>query len=325
MTKMKVILAIALVALTGLSPAARAETKYPTGPITWIVPFPAGNVTDSFARVVAKGLTTRLGQAVIVDNRPGAAGIIGTQTVAQARPDGYTMLYASSGPMATFVSLYKHLSYDPLKSFALVNGMASNPLILVVNASKPYKTLDEFIAYLKAHPGEVNFGSPGIGTGSHLTGELFQAATGTKMRHIPYKDAASLYSDLLSGTIDAVFDYIPVMRPQIQAGTVIPLGVTREERVKSFPSIPTFKERGYDIVLATWSSVAMPSGTPQEIVDKMSAAIQDVMKSPEIDQFQTDNDQGSLADLGAVKMRDYLTSEISRYKVLIGESGIHVN
>ena len=156
------------------------------------MPFPAGNVTDNFARVVAKGLSAKLGQPVIVDNRPGAAGIIGTQTVAQAKPDGYTMLYASSGPMATFVSLYKHLSYDPLKSFALVNGMATNPLILVVNPSKPYKTLEEFVAYLKVHPGEVNFGSPGIGTGSHLTGELFQAATGTKMRHIPYKDAASL-------------------------------------------------------------------------------------------------------------------------------------
>ena len=323
--KLKTIAAALLAVLIGLPSASMAETNYPTSAITWIVPFPAGNVTDNFARVVANGLSAKLGQPVIVDNRPGAAGIIGTQTVAQAKPDGYTMLYASSGPMATFVSLYKHLSYDPLKSFALVNGMATNPLVLVVNPSKPYKTLEEFVAYLKVHPGEVNFGSPGIGTGSHLTGELFQAATGTKMRHIPYKDAASLYSDLLSGTIDAVFDYIPVMRPQIEAGKVIPLGVSVPERVKSFPSIPTFKEKGYDVVLATWSSVAMPSGTPEDIVSKMSSAIQDVMKSPEVEKFQAENDQVSLADLGPAKMREYLISEIQRYKVLIEKSGAHVN
>ena len=203
--------------------------------------------------------------------------------------------------------------------------MATNPLVLVVNPSKPYKTLDEFVAYLKAHPGEVNFGSPGIGTGSHLAGELFQAATGTKMRHIPYKDAASLYSDLLSGTIDAVFDYIPVMRPQIEAGKVTPLGVSLPERVTSFPSIPTFKERGFDVVLATWSSVAMPSGTPDNIVSRMSSAIQEVMKSPEVEKFETENDQASLADLGPVKMREYLISEIQKYNVLIGKSGVRIN
>ncbi|MES2535660.1 MAG: tripartite tricarboxylate transporter substrate binding protein [Pseudomonadota bacterium] len=323
---LKSILAASVCVLAALPFASSAQSiPYPDRPITWVVPFPAGNVTDAFSRLVAQALTKKLGQSIVVENRTGAGGIIGTQAVANAKPDGYTMLYGSSGPIATYVSLYKKLPYVPLQSFVPVNGLAANPLILVVNASKPYKTVEEFVAYLKKNPGTVNFGSPGVGTGSHLTGELFQMATGTTMTHVPYKESGGLYSDLRAGRIDAIFDFIPVMRPHLNAGTVLALGVSRETRVKSFPNIPTFKEKGYDLVLASWSSILMPAGTPVDIVQKMSAAIQEVMKLPEIVKFQEENDQMPLSTLGPNQLREFIVKETEVYRILVKKSGASVD
>lgn len=312
-----------LAALCGvvLASGASAQAPYPNRPITWVVPFGAGGVTDNSARFVAKVLSEKIGQPVLVDNKPGAAGIVGAEIVAQSKPDGYTMLYGSSGPMATFPSLYKKLSYAPLKSFIPVNGMGDSALMLVANASKPYKTMEEFIDYLKKNPGKVNFGSAGTGTAPHLVGELFQIATGTTMIHVPYKVSANLYADLLAGTIDAIFDYTVVMRPHVEAGKIVPLGMSSAQRLKSFPNVPTFKERGYDVELTAWSSIVMPAGTPPDVVKKMSDAFAETSRDPAVVKYNEDNDFGNLGHLGPDKLREFFISEAAKFKMLVEKSG----
>jgi len=303
--------------------AAMAQpSDYPNRPISWVVPFPAGNVTDAFARIVAQAMSTRLGQPVVVENRAGAAGIIGAQYVAGAKPDGYTMLYGSSSIMASHISLYKNLPFDPLQSFTPVNALAANPLILVVNPNKGYKTLEEFIAYLKKNPGTVSMGSPGVGTGAHLVGELFQIATGTKMVHVPYKEGSAMFADLRAGRIDAIFDFIPTMREHLKAGTLLALGITRDERVKSLPDLPTFKEKGFDVTLSSWSSIVVPAGTPPEITAKLSTAVQEAMKSPEVVRFQESNDQVPLSALGPDKLKDFVLKEQETYRTVVKRAGV---
>jgi tripartite-type tricarboxylate transporter receptor subunit TctC len=314
---------LALAFTTGAQ--AQQQASYPNRPITWVVPFGAGGVTDNTARFVAKVLSEKIGQSVIVENRPGAGGIVGTEYVAQAKPDGYTMLYASSGPMATFVSLHKKLSFTPLKSFIPVNGMADTSMLLVANASKPYKTVEEFIDYLKKNPGKVNYGSAGAGTAPHLAGEMFQMATGTTMLHVPYKASANLYADLLGGTIDVIFDYTVVMRPHIEAGKVIPLGISREDRLKSFPNVPTFKERGLDVVLTSWASIAMPAGTPPEIVNRMSDAFAETLREPAVIKYYEDNDFGNLGRLDPEKLKEFFVNETEKFKKLVETAGVSLD
>lgn len=320
-------LGAALLAMAFFTAGAQAQQQapYPNRPITWVVPFGAGGVTDNSARFVAKVLSEKLGQAVIVENKPGAGGIVGAEYVAQSKPDGYTMLYGSSGPMATFVSLYKKLSFTPLKSFVPVNGMGDSSLLLVANASKPYKTVEEFVDYLKKNPGKVNYGSAGAGTAPHLIGEMFQMATGTTMLHVPYKVSANLYADLLAGTIDVIFDYTVVMRPHIEGGKVLPLGISRDDRLKSFPNVPTFKERGIDVVLTAWSSIAMPTGTPPEVVNKMSAAFQETSRDPVVVKYYEDNDFGNLGHLGPEKLKEFYSSETEKFRKLVEKAGVSLD
>ena len=294
----------------GIATAQAQQPPYPNKPIIWVLGSGAGNVVDNSARFVARVLSEKIGQQVVVDNKPGASGIIGAETVAKAKPDGYTMLYATQGQMATFPFLYRKLSYSPLKSFVPVNGFGESSLLMVVNAAAPYKTLEEFIDYAKKNPGKVNFGSSGAGTGNHLLGEMLQMATGISMLHVPYKQATNLYSDLMTGTIDVIFDFTVVMRPHIAAGKLRALAISRADRLKSFPDVPTFKERGLDIELTAWASVAMPAGAPPEIVNKMSAAMAETMRDPTVIKYFEENDFGNLGHLGPEKLKEFYISEL---------------
>jgi tripartite-type tricarboxylate transporter receptor subunit TctC len=302
--------------------AATEADAWPTRPISFVVPFPAGNVTDVLARLIAQGLSARLGVPVLVDNRPGAAGIIGSQYVANAKPDGYTMLYGSSGPMASHVSYYRKLPYSPLRSFVAVNGVTANPFILVVPPDRGWKKVDDFVAYLKQNPGKASFGSPGQSTGAHLVGELFQVSTGTKMTHIPYKESSTLYSDLLAGRIDAVFDFVPVMRPNIETHRVVALAAATEERIASLPQVPTFREQGHDIVFLTWSVLMLPAGTPAAVVRRMSTALREAMKTPEIVKYLKDNESVSRTALGPAELPGFLNQQIEVYAGLIKKAGV---
>ena len=193
-------LAGALLALSvSIVTAQSQQAPYPNKPVTWVLGSGAGGVVDNSARFVAKVLSEKLGQPVVIENKPGAGGIIGAEAVAQAKPDGYTMLYASQSQMATFPYLYKKLSYSPLTSFVPVSGMGDSSLLLVVNASAPYKTVEEFIEHAKKNPGKLNYGSTGAGTSPHLLGEMLQMATGISMTHVAYKQPTNLYTDLIPG------------------------------------------------------------------------------------------------------------------------------
>lgn len=311
-----------LAAFVSTTTATAQQAPYPNRPITWVIPAGAGGVTDNSARFVAKVLSEKIGQPVVVDNKPGAGGIVGTEAVVQAKPDGYTMLYASQSTMATFPHLYKKLSYSPLKSFVPVSGMGDSSLLMVVNAAAPYKTVEEFTAHLKKNPGKVNFGSSGAGTSTHLLGEMFQMATGTSMVHVPYKNPTNLYADLLSGTIDVIFDFTVVMRPHTQAGKLLPLAISREDRLKSFPDVPTFKERSLDIVLTAWASIAMPAGTPPEIVNKMSAAMAEATRDPAVLKYFEENDFGNLGHLGPEKLKAFYISESEKFKKVIEKANV---
>lgn len=314
-----------LAALVSATTVAAQQAPYPNRPVTWVLASGAGGVTDNSARFIAKVLSEKLGQTVVVDNKPGAAGIVGTEAVAQAKPDGYTMLYASQGMMATFPHLYKKLSYSPLKAFVPVNGLGKSSLLMMVNAAAPYKTLEEFIDHAKKNPGKLNFGSSGAGTSTHLLGEMFQMATGTSMLHVPYKQPTNLYADLMSGTIDVIFDFTVIMRPHIEAGKLRPLAISREDRLKSFPNIPTFKERGLDIVLTAWASIAMPAGTPPEIVNKMSVAIQETTRDPTIIKYNEENDFGNLGHLGPEKLKEFYISELEKFRKVVEKAGVSLD
>ncbi len=315
-------LSLAALAVAFSAAAAPAQAPYPNRPVTWVLGSGAGGVVDNSARFVAKVLSEKLGQPVIVANKPGAGGIVGAEAVAQAKPDGYTMLYASQSQMSTFPHLYKKLSYKPLETFVPVNGMGDSSLLLVVNANAPYKTLEEFVDHLKKNPGKANFGSGGAGTSTHLLIEMLQMATGTSVLHVPYKVPTNLYADLLTGTIDAIFDFTVVMRPHIEAGKLRPLAISRGDRLKTFPNVPTFKERGLDIELTAWASIAMPAGTPPDAVKKMSAALGETMKDPAVIKYFEDNDFGNLGHLDNEKLKAFYISESDKFKKVVEKAGV---
>jgi tripartite-type tricarboxylate transporter receptor subunit TctC len=315
--------AAAALFVTGIS-HARADS-YPNRPITWVIPSGAGSASDANARVVAKVLGDKLGQPILIDNRPGAGGIVAAEFVAQAKPDGYTMLYATSGPVATFAAFYKKLSYQPLQAFVPVHGFLDTSFVLVANATKPYKTIEAFVDYLKKNPGKVNYASQGTATTPHLSGELFQMATDTRMEHVPYKTAANFYADLLAGNVDVVFDYGASVKPYIETGKVRPIATTAATRLKNFPDVPTLKERNIDMVFGGWSCIVMPAGTPPDVVNTMSAKFADAMRDPTVVQFLDANDYGTLTHLGPADLKAFIASEIERFKKLADKTGISLD
>jgi tripartite-type tricarboxylate transporter receptor subunit TctC len=319
-------LAGALLALSVSIVTAQAQqAPYPNKPVTWVLGSGAGGVVDNSARFVAKVLSEKLGQPVVIENKPGAGGIIGAEAVAQAKPDGYTMLYASQSQMATFPYLYKKLSYSPLTSFVPVSGMGDSSLLLVVNASAPYKTVEEFIEHAKKNPGKLNYGSTGAGTSPHLLGEMLQMATGISMTHVAYKQPTNLYTDLMTGTVDMIFDFSVVMRPHIEAGKLRALAISRADRLKTFPDVPTFKERGLDIELTAWASIAMPAGTPPEAVNKMAAAMAAATRDPAVIKYFEDNDFGNLGHLGPEKIKAFYISEGEKFKKVVEKAGVSLD
>ena len=310
-------------ALLGVALATPAVAQpYPNRPITWVVPFTPGGLADIGARTVGKILAEKIGQAIVIENRPGAGAIIGAETVARAKPDGYTMFYGSSGPMGSNTSLYKNLSYDPLKSFVAVHGIAISPVIIGVNPSKPYKTFKEFVEYAKANPGKLNYSSVGVGSTQHLAGELIQLNTGIKMVHIPYTGSAPAVTDVLAGTIDLMIDNAIPVKPHIDAGKIIPLAVLATRRLPILPDVPTTAELGYpDILMSSWSSAALPAGTPQPIVDRLAQAFSEAVNDPALVKYYEDNGSIVMKETSKEKLTEFYRSEIAKFKSVIERSG----
>jgi tripartite-type tricarboxylate transporter receptor subunit TctC len=308
--------------LSSLLVSAAAAQDFPNRPVTWVVPYTPGGVTDTGARVVAKAFSETLGQQVIIENRGGAGGIVGTEYVAQSKPDGYTVLYGSSGPMATNPYLYKRVTYNPMTSFSLIHTMSESPLIMVVNTNSPYKTVKEFVDYAKKNPGKINMGSAGAGTTTHLVGELLQKEADIKLTHIPYKGSSPEMVDLLAGVLNVSFDYSVVVKPLIEAGKLRPLAVTSAERMKNFPDVPTLKEAGYPgAVLSGWSTLVAAANTPQPIVDKLAKAFGEALKKPEVIAYFESNGSSVMPPLTGDKLMKFMVDENAKFKSLVEKSG----
>ena len=264
------------------APASAQAPAYPTKPVRIVVPFPAGGATDILARAVAQKLTETWGQAFVVDNRPGAGGNIGSDLVAKAAPDGYTLEMGTVGTHAINASLYAKMPYDHVKDFAPIILVAGVPNVLVVNPAVPVNSVQELIAYAKANPGKLNFASSGSGTSIHLSGELFKVMAGVQMTHIPYKGSAPALADLLGGQVQLMFDNLPPSLPQIKGGKLRALGVTSAARAPALPDTPTIAESGLPgFEASSWFGLLAPAGTPPAIIAKLNTEIAKWLASPE--------------------------------------------
>ncbi len=261
---------------------ATADT-WPSKPVKIVLGFPPGGATDTLSRDFAAKLSEELGQQVIIDNRPGAGGTIGADLVAKAAPDGYTLTIGTTSNHAIAVALYKKLPYDPIKDFAPITVLAVSQNVVVVNPSIPANNIKELVAYAKANPDRMNFGSSGNGTISHLTGEMFNALNGTHITHIPYKGSAFVFPDLLSGQISMMYDSMISIGGLIKSGKVRALAVTGATRSKLMPDLPTVAESGYPGFESTnFFGLFAPVGTPKEIIARLHAASVKVLSSPEL-------------------------------------------
>ena len=275
------LLSLLVVVIACASMCARAQ-EYPTRPIRIIVPFSPGGAVDGPTRVIAQQLSLRLGQQLVVENKPGAGATLGTDLVAKAAPDGYTLLLASQ-TNAISATLYKNLTYDPIEDFVPISLLGREPGVLVVNPSVPAKTLQEFIAWARSRPGQVDYASSGNGSGQHLFMALLASLTGMKLNHVPYRGSGQATTDLLAGVVAASIPGTAGMVGHIKAGTLRPLAVTGAKRSPQLPDVPTMIEAGVPGCEAyVWMGLLAPKGTPQPIIDKLQRELQIALATPEV-------------------------------------------
>lgn len=304
--------------------AVHAATPYPTKPIRIIVAYTPAGATDILARVVGQKLSESWGQPVIVDNRAGAAGNIGTEVAAKANPDGYTLIMGTAGTHGINVSLYRHLNWHPVKDFSPVSLVAMVPNIMVINNALPFKSVRDLIAYAKANPGKLSYGSPGNGSTAHLSMELFKSMTGTNLVHIPYKGSAGVLADVMGGQIAVTIDNMPPYLPQVKAGKIRALAVSPAKRSSAAPDIPTIAEAGvpgYDS--GAWFGLLAPAGTPKDIVSKLSVETARILKLPDVNK--------RISELGAEPVGStpeefaaLIKSEIAKWAKVIKDANVEL-
>jgi len=310
--------------LCAAMPGGALAQPFPTKPIRIIVAYTPAGATDILARAVGQKMSETFGQPVIVDNRPGANGNIGTDVAAKATPDGHTLLMVTAGTHGINPSLYRKLPWDAVKDFAPVSLVAMVPNIMVVNNSVPVKSVKEFIAHLKANPNKFNYGSPGNGSTAHLSQELFKTMTGTSMQHIPYKGSAGVMADVIGGQIIVTIDNMPVYLPQVKAGKLRALAVSAAKRSPAMPDLPTIAEAGVPgYNSSAWFGLVAPAGTPKPVVDKLSAETQRILKLPDVNE--------RLSALGAEPVGDrpeqfatHIKSEIAKWAKVIKDANVEL-
>jgi tripartite-type tricarboxylate transporter receptor subunit TctC len=317
---------LSALAATSLCLSAAGEVKaqsYPTRLIKLVVPNPPGGPSEIVIRTLAERLSSSLGQSVIVENRPGGAnGAIGAMSVARADPDGYTLLFSNPGPMVVAPAVYKNLGYDPIKSFVPIATIFSSPQVLAVGPAVTAKTVQELVAYAKINPGKINFASPGYGSQPHLLGEMLKLITGIDLVHVPYRSAALAVTDLLAGQVQMEFETMPLLLPHIEAGKLKALAIADATRNPQLPDVPTTAESGMPTLQATfWSGVLAPAGTPQSTVDKLNAAINEILKSREIEailaRLSAKPKIGSPQDFAA-----FVAAESQKWTAVVNAAGI---
>jgi tripartite-type tricarboxylate transporter receptor subunit TctC len=311
----------ALLLLAAALTAPALADVYPSKPIRFVVAFPPGGGTDIIARTVAQKLSERLAQQVVVDNRPGAGGNIGTDIVAKSAPDGYTMLMGSAGPLAINASLFKTMPFDPIRDLAPVTLAASTPNVLVVHPSLKVSTVKELIELAKARPGQINFASSGFGTPAQLAGELFNSMAGVKLVHVPYKGASPALADLLGGQVQVMFSTMPPALPHVKDGKLRALAVTSLKRSPAAPELPTMDEAALPGFEAnTWHGVVLPAGAPDAIIARLNREIVAILHAPDV--VERLSAQGA-EPVGSTpeEFAAYIKSETAKWAKVVRESG----
>ena len=317
-------LAIGCAALA--STAAHGQSAWPARSVSIIVPYSAGGATDILARKLAEGLGAALGRTVLVDNRPGAGGTLGAALGANAKPDGHTLFLGQVSSHGIAPNLYTELRYDPVKSFAPIVFIETVPNIVVVNKALPVNSIDELIAYAKAHPDALNFASSGTGASTHLSGEMFKAMAKVEMTHVPYRGSAEAVMSVMGGQTQLLFDNMPSAYPHVLEGNLKALAVTTLKRSPQAPDIPVVAEAAksadmsrYDV--SAWFGLFAPAGTPRSIVDRINAAVNDLLKRPDFAKFVVESggvpEGGTPEDLGR-----HVDGELKKWKAVIQDAGV---
>lgn len=314
------LIAMGFTALVTMGGAAAQD--YPTRPVRWVVGYPPGGATDILARLVGQRLSERLNQQFVIENKPGAGNNVGTESVVNAEPDGYTVLLVNPANGIN-ASLYAKLSFNFIRDIAPVAGLARVPNVMVVPKDFPAKSVEEFIAYAKANPGKVNMASSGNGTSIHLSGELFKAMTGVEMLHVPYRGSAPAITDLLSGRVQVMFDNMPSAIQHVRAGTLRALAVTTASRSAELPDVPTVGDsvKGYEA--SAWFGMGAPKNTPKEIIAKLNKEINAILAEPEM--------KKKIADMGGITLtgspEDFgkiIVSETDKWEKVVKFAGARV-
>ena len=305
--------------------AAHAQS-YPIRPVRVIVPFPAGGGLDIVMRPVNEKLAAAFGQTFIADNRPGADGMIGTQLGAKATPDGYTLLASSTGPMVINAALNPVLKlgmpYDTLRDFAPITLLVVQPMVLVVHPSLPVHSVHELVAFAKARPDQVNYGSGGIGNGAHLAGEMFKSATGTKIVHVPYKGAAPAVVELIAGQVQMMINSIPVLLPHIRNGRLRPLAIGADHHMQVLPDVPTMQEAGVARFNAnSWYGLFAPAGTPGNIVARLNAEAVKVLRSKEMRDYMVPQGAEPIGNTPE-EFAAHIQAELAKWRRAVSDAGI---
>jgi tripartite-type tricarboxylate transporter receptor subunit TctC len=313
--------ALGLVSLLNIG-AVQAQSNYPNKPINFVVPYGAGGGADSRSRQIAQKMSVILKQPIIVDNKPGAGGNIGTEFISRAAPDGYTIGMGNFAPMAVNKTLFGNLRYDPETDITPIVLIEKGPLVLVVNPNSPYKTVQDIVAAAKAKPGVLTFSSGGIGGSHQLSAEIFEQNAGIDMIHVPYKSGSAGLTDLMAGNVTMMFDQMYSAMPSIKAEKLRPIAITSKKRSPLLPNIPTFAEAGYPKVeVLNWQGLIAPKGTPKAIIDKLNAAANEALKDPQLRELMLSQGNeiggGSPAEFAAL-----IKSESAKWSAVVKTANI---
>ncbi len=323
--KRHLVLALPLLLVSVPSVIAQGAASYPSKAIRVVVPFAAAGTTDIVARAVGAEMTKAWGQSVLVENRPGAGGNLGSDIVAKAAPDGYTLLVGAVSPQAINVSLYPDIPYNVMRDFEHISLLAAVPNVLEVHPSVPVRTVKELIDYAKARPGQLSYASSGSGTSIHLSAELFKSMTGTEMVHVPYKGSAPAVIDLLAGRVQLMFDNLPSSLSQIKAGKLRAIAVTSARRAATLPDIPTIAEAGLPGYEATsWFGMHAPAKTPRDIIGKIHGTVSRALKSPDMHERLTNQGAEPVGNTPE-EFSAFVQAEIQKWAKVVKASGAKID
>jgi tripartite-type tricarboxylate transporter receptor subunit TctC len=323
--KITVLIALAAAGITAAGhTVAQSPGAYPNRPIRLVLPASPGGPVDVIGRTMSAGLAEALGQQIVIDNRAGAGGIIGAEIVVNANPDGYTLMFAHSGPLAIEAALHSKLSYSPVKDFAPVSLVAASPYVLIVTPASPAKSVKDLVALARAQPGKIHFASGGIGTGLHMSGELLSHAAGIKMVHVPYKGAGPGMTALMGGEVDTMFNGISSALPHVKAGRLRALAVSTAQRSSLLPDLPTVAESGLKYETSGWYGLVAPARTPKSITGKLQAQLRRAMNTPEMNQRLASQGIDGVASTPEELAR-HLSAEFDKWTAVVKAAGLKAN